>query len=113
MDDSGNEIGENYIYAERPQPSPVADTPPSPNGETSINMRFIQDLLLADIAELEEDEPLPSVEEEPPSSTVQQIPPVTNREPQPQPTTSRGEPGLDVHTLRFLIERNDMDSDSD
>ena len=73
-------------------------------------MSFIQDILLAD---LDEDEPLPSFEEEPPSSTVQHIPPVRNREPEPQPTTSRGEPGIDVHTLRFLIERNDQDDDSD
>ena len=112
LDDSGNEIDENY--AERPQPSPqpspVADTPPSPNGDPSLDMSFIQDILLAD---LDLNEPLPSFEEEPPSTTVQHIPPVRNREPEPQHTTSRGEPGHDFHTLRFLLERNDMDSDSD
>ena len=116
MDDSGNEIDKNY--AERPQPpplpspqpSPVADTPPSPNGDPSLDMSFIHDILLAD---LDEDNPLPSFEEEPPSSTVQHIPPVRNKEPEPQPTTSRGEPGHGYHNLRFLLERNDMDSDSD
>ena len=65
------------------------------------------------LTDLDEAEPLPSFEEEPPSSTVQHIPPVRNKEPQPQPSTSRGEPGHDFHYLRFLLERNDMDSDSD
>ena len=115
LDDSGNEINDHY--PERPQPSPqsspqpspepspVAVTPPSPNGDTEITMSFINELFQADLAEIEDKERLPSVEEDPPEPR--------RPEPNPQPSTSRGEPGLNIHHLRFLIEKNDEDSDSD
>ena len=110
LDDSGNEIDENY--AERPQQSPVADTPPSPNGDQSPDMSFIQDILFADS---DDDEPLPSFEEEPPPSTVQNSPPrePEPREPEPQPSTSRGEQGHGFINLRFLTDRHEIDTDSD
>ena len=115
LDDSGNEIDDHY--PERPQPSPqsspqpspepspVAVTPPSPNGDTEITMSFINELFQADLDEIEEKERLPSVQEDPPEPR--------RPEPKPQPSTSRGEPGLNLHHLRFLIEKNDDDSDSD
>ena len=113
MDDSGKEMDDDEQERPQPtpqsspQPSPLADTPPSPDEETALNMDFIRELLLGDIDALEENEALPSVEDEPPSSTV------TNREPPPEASTSRGEPGLNLLHLRLRPERKDQDSDSD
>ena len=112
LDDSGNQIDDNYPESPQPspqsspQPSPVADSPPSPDEETALNLRIIEELLLGDLDELDQNERLSSIEE-PPSSTV------TNTEPQPQPSTSRDEPGLNLPYLRFLIEGSDQDSDND
>ena len=103
-DDSGNEVDDDERPPEpSPEPSsPLADTPPSPEEEEALSLAFIEQLFFQDIAEYEENEPLPALEAQP-----------SSREPPNEPSTSRGEQGHNFVHLQLLDERKDSDSDSD